>query len=402
MRIVPWHSETLGDGARGVYGARNLDTLRTRLSDHMLRRVRRDVLSQLPSRTDTRVPVELTAAQQIEHDELRVPISRLLSIAGRRALTQGEFLRLMQMLTTQRMICNGLAQVRFDEEWPRCVAARERSASLLESLCAPKLSVLRGLVEQVVLGQGRKAVVFSQWRNMLRLCEWAVRDLLERAGQRAVFFTGAESSAQRERSIVDFHDDPNVTMMFLSDAGGVGLNLQRAASCCINLELPWNPACSRSAGPHLRFGHTRTRSTVNLVADRASRLYRPARSDKKPCSVSLRWHTDSVGAFDGSHSFLDGVKKLVDAPELPAPQAEGAMDDTDTEGELESNAATVSPAIEHAPAAGEQLTRLEGALAGLSISTLPTGALRIDAPAELAAPLASLFEALARSLRERS
>ena len=161
-RLVPWHSDSQGDAGSGVSGARNLDTLRLRLSPVMLRRVRSEVLKQLPSRTDTRVPVELTAPQHVEHDELRQPISRLLATARRRPLTQGEFLQLMQLLTLQRMICNGLAQVHFDEEWPR-IARSAPTPALLEGLHAPKLGALRGVLEQVVVTQRRKAVVFSQW-----------------------------------------------------------------------------------------------------------------------------------------------------------------------------------------------------------------------------------------------
>ncbi len=37
-RLAPWHSRT-ADGKREVVGARNLDTLRTRLAHCMLRRV---------------------------------------------------------------------------------------------------------------------------------------------------------------------------------------------------------------------------------------------------------------------------------------------------------------------------------------------------------------------------
>ena len=45
--------------------------------------------------------------------------------------------------------------------------------------------------------EDRKVVVFSQWRNMLRLAEWATRDVLEQYGLRAVFFTGAEKQELR-------------------------------------------------------------------------------------------------------------------------------------------------------------------------------------------------------------
>jgi hypothetical protein len=84
----------------------------------MVRRVRAEVLSQLPTRTDTRVPVEMTAEQQEEHDALNMPIAQLLGRARRRPLTQAEFLRLMTLLTTQRIISNGLAQLRFEAIWP--------------------------------------------------------------------------------------------------------------------------------------------------------------------------------------------------------------------------------------------------------------------------------------------
>src|SRR5713226_4534175 len=40
---------------------------------------------------------------------------------------------------------------------------------------SPKLMELRELIGQLVLAQGRKVVVFSQWRRMLRLAHWATR-----------------------------------------------------------------------------------------------------------------------------------------------------------------------------------------------------------------------------------
>jgi SNF2 family DNA or RNA helicase len=83
-RLDPWHTFREGDGGAGTAGARNLDTLRTRMAPCMLRRIRREVLSQLPSRTDTRVPVPMTPEQQAEHDELIQPIAALLATAARR------------------------------------------------------------------------------------------------------------------------------------------------------------------------------------------------------------------------------------------------------------------------------------------------------------------------------
>jgi SNF2 family DNA or RNA helicase len=109
-------------------------------------------------------------------------------------------------------------------------------------LSCPKLLELRELIGQIVLDQERKVVVFSQWRRMFRLADWATRGVLARSNVRAAFFTGDEGQKRRTQNIVEFHDDPACRVLFATDAGGVGLNLQRAASACINIELPWNPA----------------------------------------------------------------------------------------------------------------------------------------------------------------
>ena len=180
-RLAAWHTTPV-DGKAEIGGARNLDTLRTRLAACMVRRVRQEVLSQLPARTDTRVPVEMTAEQMDEHDALNLPIAQILGRAKRRPLTQAEFLRLMTLLTTQRIIANGLAQLRFEQVWPDLSRIERPTDSTLRGLASPKLLELRELIGQLVLAEGRKVVVFSQWRRMLRLAHWAARDLLAREG----------------------------------------------------------------------------------------------------------------------------------------------------------------------------------------------------------------------------
>ncbi|MBI1948666.1 MAG: DEAD/DEAH box helicase [Deltaproteobacteria bacterium] len=229
------------DSRREVAGARNLSSLRERLAPWLLRRLRRDVLGQLPCRHDTKVPVGLTRAQAVAHDELDRPIRRLAQQGAKRPLSRPEFVRLMSLLTQQRIICDGMALREFAERWPHLREQRPEP-KLLSALDAPKLAAVRELIEEVVVRQRRKVVVFSQWRRMLQLLEWATRDLLAKNGVRAVFFTGQERSQRRTHNLVDFHDDDATRVLFATDAGGVGLNLQRAAATVINVESPWNPA----------------------------------------------------------------------------------------------------------------------------------------------------------------
>lgn len=385
-RLVPWYTLHEGDGGSGRAGARNLQTLRRRLEPCLLRRVRREVIAQLPSRTDTRVPVEMTEAQRYEHDELAQPIAQLVAIRHTRPLRQHEFLTLMQLLTKQRMISNGLGQVSFESLWSGLSSVRPDDARL-KALHAPKLFELRRLVQDLVVEQERKVVVFSQWRRMLRLAEWSLRDVLGDAGLRAVFFTGAERSAQRTRSVVDFHDDPSVRMMFLSDAGGVGLNLQRAASACINLELPWNPAVlEQRIGRIHRLGQKRPIDVYNLVCEygieaRISSLV----ANKRALFDSVFDGQSDAVRFDGSAPFLEQVERLLEAPEpleLDEDAADAAPDTADD-----------SDSLMAAPAPTADVANL---IATLRVERTAGGGVRIEAPPEAAGALSALFATMAR------
>ena len=298
----------------------------------MVRRVRQDVLDQLPSRTDTRVPIEMTEAQMEAHDDLNQPIAQLVQRSLKRPLTQAEFLRLMSLLTTQRIISNGMAQLQFEGIWPT-IRGRRPEESVLQGLSAPKLIELRQLVRQIVLEQGRKVVVFSQWRRMLTLAHWAVSDLLGDNGLRAGFFTGAEGQRRRTQNIVEFHDDPDFRMLFTSDAGGVGLNLQRAANCVINLELPWNPAVlEQRIGRIYRLGQKLPIDVYNLVCEQGieSRIAALVGSKQAFFKGLFDGDSDSV-QFGQSSNFLAKVQKLYEPRHSSSVAATGDVADEDAD-----------------------------------------------------------------------
>lgn len=262
-RIKPVHIDSTGEGVGDVC---RLDTLRLRMRGVTLRRTREQADIQLPPRTDMRVTVPMTGAQGTVHDRIG---RRIASIASRqrkgRPLPPEDFVELMQLLTQQRIVSNGLALIDYEEVWPQ-IQNEPPSPALLEELRSPKLVAFRSLLRDIVVGQQRKVVVFSQWRRMLKLAQLVTRDILEELGARSVFFTGAERSDRRTQNVVDFHDDPTVRVMFLTDAGGVGLNLQHAATVCINLELPWNPAVlEQRIGRIHRMGQRRPVDVFQIV-----------------------------------------------------------------------------------------------------------------------------------------
>jgi len=190
----------------------------------------------------------MTAEQVDEHDALNMPIAQILGRVKRRPLTQPEFLRLMSLLTTQRIIANGLAQLRFEQIWPDLSRIERPTDSTLRGLASPKtVGVPRadrparpgrraqsGRVQPVAadapacaLGDARSARARGRQTGILH----------RRGGPEAAHAETSWTSTTTPPAACSSRPMPAV----------VGLNLQRAASACINIELPWEPGrCSSS------------------------------------------------------------------------------------------------------------------------------------------------------------
>jgi SNF2 family DNA or RNA helicase len=238
-------------GSYKVLGYTNLDELRHRIAPYVLRRVRDEVLLDLPERIDSNFFVEMTDPQWDAYGEYEARVARLMALAKRRPLTPEEHQILLGSLVKMRLICNALA-LHDPEIKPQ---DRERTA--------PKLRELREILGEEVAGNGHKAILFSQWSGMLALTEPA----LEKLKLGWVKLTGDVPSNKRGALIEQFFEDPQCKVFLSTDAGGVGLNLQ-AASMVVNLDLPWNPAVldQRIARAH-RHGQLHTVNVVNLIAE---------------------------------------------------------------------------------------------------------------------------------------
>ncbi len=228
-----------------ILGYRNLDELRRRMAPHLLRRTKEEVKLQLPERIVSRIGVELTSAQRDLMDEAVATAARLAALAERRPLTPQEEKQLMRAMQNARMACNAAGLV--DKE----------------TVGSPKLDEFEELIRDLCLERGRKVLVFSEWERFGHLAA-------ERAQRMGLGFTrlhGGVPTRSRGAVIERFRDDPECLLMFSTDAGGVGLNLQ-FASTMINLELPWNPAVlEQRIGRIHRHGQTETVHVILLVSE---------------------------------------------------------------------------------------------------------------------------------------
>ncbi|KAJ3273492.1 hypothetical protein HDV01_004412 [Terramyces sp. JEL0728] len=107
-----------------------------------------------------------------------------------------------------------------------------------------------------------KSVIFSQFTNMLTLCEEPLRE----AGFKCVRLDGAMNRTRRSTAIEAFKNDPDVAIFLVSiKAGGVGLNLVSATRVYL-LEPYWNPAVEQQAIDRVhRLGQTKPVTTIRLI-----------------------------------------------------------------------------------------------------------------------------------------
>ncbi len=130
---------------------------------------------------------------------------------------------------------------------------------------SPKLAELINVLEDFAAEGKRKAVIFSEWERMIRMAAEEARKL----DLGYELLCGRVPTKKRGALLDRFRDDPNCRLLFSTDAGGVGLNLQ-CADTVINLELPFNPARldQRIARVH-RLGQKRPVHVLLLISERS-------------------------------------------------------------------------------------------------------------------------------------
>ena len=227
-----------------ITGYYNLQQLKERLAPWVIRREKKEVLDQLPDVQEMNVPITLHPAQQ----EMHAGMARSLApIITKKHKTIYDMQRIQQILTSMRMVCDSTFLI--DKE----------------SNYSPKLEELEEiLLEKLDIQQpGKKVIIFSEWKTMLRLIE----KMLKANGIRSVMLTGEVAVKKRGKLIETFEQDPACKVFLSSEAGGSGLNLQMADTV-INFELPWNPAKkNQRIGRVHRIGQQSSKITaINLVA----------------------------------------------------------------------------------------------------------------------------------------
>jgi superfamily II DNA or RNA helicase len=226
---------------RGDQGARK--ALKALIQPFILRRLKSQVLDELPARTEVVYRVPLSDAELHLYEAMRQQALDSLSQGGEEGSQSP--LRVLTEITRLRRFCCHPSLVVPDSDLP-----------------GSKLAAFAEIVEEL-LDSRHKALVFSQFVDHLSI----VRKWLEERGIRYQYLDGSTPARERMARVEAFQGGDGDIFLISLKAGGTGLNLT-AADYVIHLDPWWNPAVEDQASDRAhRMGQQRPVTIYRLVAE---------------------------------------------------------------------------------------------------------------------------------------
>jgi len=210
----------------------------------ILRRLKADVLHELPDKIEMQMSVELTQKQKKIYQAHLAMIRKDFFDNPAAADLNRRQIELLAALTRLRQICCH----------PSLFIENYEGDS-------GKLELLQEVVREAVDG-GHRALIFSQFVSMLKMIgEW-----VESEGIECFYLDGQTEPLERMRSIRRFNDGERKLFLLSLKAGGAGINLT-GADMVIHYDPWWNPAVEDQATDRAhRIGQKKTVQVIKLVS----------------------------------------------------------------------------------------------------------------------------------------
>ncbi len=218
--------------------ARN--ALRSKIKPFILRRMKYEVLSELPDKIENTFFAELDTSQK--------KLYTAYLAAARKEATEllefGDNMRILSLLMRLRQICCH----------PRLIDASYEKDS-------GKLQLLEDLVTGGIAA-GHRILIFSQFTQMLSI----IRDRLNSLNISSFYLDGKTPAPIRTEIAEKFNSGDRSVFLVSLKAGGTGLNLI-GADMVIHYDPWWNPAAQNQASDRAyRIGQTRAVHVIRLAA----------------------------------------------------------------------------------------------------------------------------------------
>jgi SNF2 family DNA or RNA helicase len=217
-------------------------TLHRLSTPFLLRRIKKEVLLELPDKQEQISWCKMSALQEKLYLQILETVQKKLMPESQEEMS---YVHILAALTKLRQVCNHPHLANND-----ILPAAELSA---------KMEMLVELVQDAIAG-GHKILVFSQFVQMLRIIRTVFSDL----GINYCYLDG--KTKDRQAQIHAFENDENIPVFLISlKTGGTGLNLT-AADTVILYDPWWNPMVESQAIDRThRIGQTRKVQVYRLI-----------------------------------------------------------------------------------------------------------------------------------------
>nr|WP_243283101.1 DEAD/DEAH box helicase [Clostridium perfringens] len=230
---------------RFILDESNLSELKSLITPFILRRLKEDVLSELPEKLEKKYLVEMKGKQKQLYSFYVKAIKNQLNENKSSEKSGRDKINLFAYLTKLREICLD----------PSLVVPDYTGES-------SKLTVVKEIVKDAS-ESGKKILLFSQFTSVLQKIE----EDFKKEDISYLYLDGETSAKDRVERVKKFNEDSNIKVFLISlKAGGVGLNLT-SASVVIHFDPWWNPAVEDQATDRAhRFGQENKVEVIKLVA----------------------------------------------------------------------------------------------------------------------------------------
>ena len=218
------------------------------LRPFLLRRMKQQVLTQLPEKVESVIYCELSAWQRLQYRQVQKYDTVALEPDHTTKTSRGLNNKLVQL----RKVCNH--PFLFRNSYDRSDELMWRSSGKVELLdrILPKLKAC-----------GHRVLIFFQMVEMLKI----FADYVEDAGHEYLTLDGTTSSDDRETRMREWNapDSPYFIFLLSTRAGGLGINLATADTVVI-FDSDWNPTMDAQAAARAhRIGQLREVRVFRLI-----------------------------------------------------------------------------------------------------------------------------------------
>ncbi len=236
LMSLPLFMRRHGDGS----GA---DALSRRIRPFLLRRLKAEVLPELPDKIESRVLADMPQSQRNLYTAAALRLrERVETVLGEKGFARGR-MEVLSAITQLRQICCH----------PELVLPDYAGSS-------GKLDALMEIV-QGALAAGRRILLFSQFTSMLAI----LKRTLAQEGVRMLYLDGKTPVAQRMEFVNRFNAGEGEVFLISLKAGGAGLNLT-GADMVIHYDPWWNPAAEDQATDRAhRIGQKNVVQVIRLI-----------------------------------------------------------------------------------------------------------------------------------------